>query len=83
MDKAIHDCEFVTSFCLIDDYTLDYDHSWVKLCMSSRHSSTLGLFVNYWKFSEVTHYHLQVQPNPKKIVQKNQCYFSLLTAECI
>ena len=54
MDKAIHDCEIVTSFCLIDDYTLDYDHSWVKLCMSSRHSSTLGLCVNYWKFSAVT-----------------------------
>ena len=54
MDKNIHDCEFVTSFCLIDDHTLDYDHSWVKLCMSSRHCSTLGLCVNYWKFSAVT-----------------------------
>ena len=27
----------------------------------------------YWIDS--FHYHLQVQPNPKKIVQKNQCYF--------
>ena len=30
---------------------------------------------NRFQMSDTTHYHLQVQANPKKIVQKNQFYF--------
>ena len=29
----------------------------------------------YKDLKKVKHYHLQVQANPKKIAQKNRCYF--------
>ena len=41
--------------------------------------SCTGSKVPFWQFFNFSkhsrHYHLQVQANPKKIVQKNRCYF--------